>query len=286
MTESKASSSKYFAGIDIGSTMTKAVIVNGGIVCSVIGPTGPEQRKLAGKVMQEALKKAGLSFEEISYLVATGYGRINVPFADKQITEISCHARGVNSIFPQARTIIDIGGQDVKGIKIDAKGKPVDFVMNDKCAAGTGRFLEVIAGTLGIELVALSKTAEESKNPARISSLCTVFAAQEVASRLSEGALLGDLVAGIHQSVAERILRTVSRLAVEKEVVVTGGGAKNGHLVKVLAERLGYAVLVPPEPLVTGAIGAALLGKDKFQATPAGELPKRPRNWGEVTFFN
>ena len=284
--QNEASFAHYFAGIDIGSTMTKAAIIHGGIVWSVIGPTGPEQRKLAGKVMQEALKKAGLSFEEISYLVATGYGRINVPFADKQITEISCHARGVNSIFPQARTIIDIGGQDVKGIRIDAKGKPVDFVMNDKCAAGTGRFLEVIAGALGIELDDLSKTAAASKKPARISSLCTVFAAQEVASRLSEGAPLSDLVAGIHQSVAERILRTVSRLSVEKEIVITGGGAKNGHLVKMLAERLGAAVLVPQEPLLTGAIGAAMLGKDRFHAAPAGQLQKRPRNWGEVTFFN
>jgi len=294
VTENKASCPQYyFAGIDIGSTMTKAVIVNGGVVCSVIGATGPEQRRLAGDVMREALDKAGLGFDDISYLVATGYGRINVPFADRQITEISCHAKGVSSLFPQARTIIDIGGQDVKGIKINAQGKPLDFVMNDKCAAGTGRFLEVIAGTLGLALGDLGKTAAESNNPARISSLCTVFAAQEVASRLSEGTSLGDLVAGIHHSVAERILRTVSRLSLEREVVVTGGGAKNGHLVKTLGDKLGYELLVPPEPLATGAIGAALLGKDRFMnalpglhSTPAGQLPARPRNWGEVTFFS
>jgi len=284
--QSEASRSRYFAGIDIGSTMTKVAIIEEETTrCTVIVHTGPEQRKLAGEVVKEALDKAGLSLEDISYLVATGYGRINVPFADKQITEISCHARGVNAIFPQARTVIDIGGQDVKGIKIDGKGKPVDFVMNDKCAAGTGRFLEVIAETLGLQIEDLSRTAEESANPARISSLCTVFAAQEVASRLSEGVPLGDLVAGIHQSVAERIIRTVNRLSITREVVITGGGAKNGNLVKMLADRLGYAVLVPPEPLLTGAIGAAMLARDRFQTAKPGQTPKRPRDFGEVTFF-
>src|SRR5512133_1921818 len=144
-----------FAGIDIGSTMTKVVIVDdpGDCVASVIGPTGAEHRHLALKVMDEAVKKCGLSFSGLDFIVATGYGRINVPFADKQMTEITCHARGIWSIFPATHTIIDIGGQDSKGIKLDAEGRVADFVMNDKCAAGTGRFLEVIAETLGINLV-------------------------------------------------------------------------------------------------------------------------------------
>ena len=188
---------EYFAGIDIGSTTTKVVIVNDGIVHSLIGPTGPEHRKLAVEVMQKALNEVNLTVEAINYLVATGYGRINVPFADRQITEITCHAKGVNSIFPNAKTVIDIGGQDVKGIKINDKGRPVDFVMNDKCAAGTGRFLEVIADVLGLKVDDMSEIAEESKNPAQISSLCTVFAAQEVSARLAEGVSLCDLVAGI-----------------------------------------------------------------------------------------
>lgn len=287
MTENRPSVSHYFAGIDIGSTMTKAAIVTDEtIVSTVIGHTGPEQRHLAAEVLREALSKAGLAPEDISYLVATGYGRINVPFADRQITEISCHARGVNALFPEARTVIDIGGQDVKGIKINSRGKPVDFVMNDKCAAGTGRFLEVIAETLGLEIDRMSETARESTAPARISSLCTVFAAQEVASRLAEGTPLGDLVAGIHLSVAERILRTISRIAVAKEVVITGGGAKNSHLVMMLEDKLGFAVLVPPEPLLTGAIGAAMLAKDRFHAAAPGQLPKRPRALGEVSFFD
>ena len=141
----------YFAGVDIGSTMSKVAIMDEAVMASVIGPTGPEHRRLANKVMEEALAKLNLSFDDITYVVATGYGRINVPFADKQITEISCHARGVASLLPTARTVIDIGGQDCKGIKL-SNGKAVDFVMNDKCAAGTGRFLEVIAEALGVKL--------------------------------------------------------------------------------------------------------------------------------------
>ncbi|MGA2463018.1 MAG: acyl-CoA dehydratase activase, partial [Thermodesulfobacteriota bacterium] len=139
----------YFAGIDVGSTMTKAVILNNGVIASIIGPTGPEQRRLANKVMEEALKRADISLQEITYIVSTGYGRINVPFADKQFTEITCHAKGIVSLFPKAKTIIDVGGQDIKAIKVDTNGKTIDFVMNDKCAAGSGRFIEVIADTLG-----------------------------------------------------------------------------------------------------------------------------------------
>ena len=277
---------EYFAGIDIGSTTTKVVIINGGMVCSVIGPTGPEHRKLAVEVMRKALNEVTLPVEAINYLVATGYGRINVPFADKQITEITCHAKGVKSIFPNAKTVIDIGGQDVKGIKISEKGKPVDFVMNDKCAAGTGRFLEVIAEVLGLNMGDMSKIAGESKNPAQISSFCTVFAAQEVSSRLAEGVPLCDLAAGIYESVADRILRIVSRLSIEKEVVITGGGAKNRNLAKIFSDKLGYDVLVPPEPLITGAIGAAMLGKELFRAAGDKQAQIKSRDLREVTFFD
>jgi predicted CoA-substrate-specific enzyme activase len=276
----------YFAGIDIGSTTSKVVIVNNGTISSVIGPTGPEHRKLAVEVMQQALREANISIEAINYLVATGYGRINVPFADKQITEITCHAKGVNSLFPQAKTVIDMGGQDVKGIKISAKGKPIDFVMNDKCAAGTGRFLEVIAEVLGLTMGDMSPVAEESKHPAQISSFCTVFAAQEVSARLAEGTPLCDLVAGIHESVADRILRIVSRLSIEKEVVITGGGAKNRNLVKIFSDKLGYDVLVPPEPLITGALGAAMLGKDLFQAAGDKQGRIKSRDLRGITFFS
>ena len=275
--------SDYFAGIDIGSTMTKVVIMNDGIISSIIGPTGPEQRRLANNVMDSALRQIDLPFDAITYLVATGYGRINVPFADKQVTEISCHAKGVAHLFPRCRTIIDIGGQDSKGITID-DGRPTDFVMNDKCAAGTGRFLEVIADALGIALEDLSKIALRSKQPASISSICTVFAKEEVVARLAQGVPLNDLVAGIFESLASRISRMVKRLKVANEVVITGGGAKNAGLVKALSDKLGYATLVPPEPLITGAVGAALLGKDIVQKAMKNGLPleRKKRSLKEI----
>ena len=278
--------SQYFAGVDIGSTMTKVVIMNGAVLASVIGPTGPEHRKLANRVMEEALAKAKLSFVDITYVVATGYGRINVPFADKQITEISCHARGVSHLLPEVRTVIDIGGQDSKAIKLK-DGRVVDFVMNDRCAAGTGRFLEVTAESLGVRLEDMGKLSLEAKNRVEIGSTCTVFAAHEVVSRLSEGVPLPDIIAGLHEAIASRIYGMARRLKIEREVAITGGGAKNIGLVRALEAKLGYAVLVPPEPLLTGAIGAALLGKDMVKkAEESGEeLPRSERRLTEASIF-
>jgi len=264
---------RYFAGIDVGSTMTKAVILNRGVIASVIGPTGPEQRRLANKVMEEALKKAALSFEAITAVVSTGYGRINVPFADAQYTEITCHARGIASLFPQARTIIEVGGQDTKAIKIEATGKATDFVMNDKCAAGSGRFIEVIADALGVPLDDVGGVSLQSTQPARISNICTIWAQQEVAASLAQGIPIPDLLAGVHRSLAERIVTMVHRLRVEEAVVVTGGGAKNKGLLKVLSEQLGHEILVPEEPLLTGALGAALLGKEMAERAALKNVP-------------
>jgi predicted CoA-substrate-specific enzyme activase len=274
----------YFAGIDIGSTMTKAVILEDGVIASVIGPTGPEQRRLANKVMEEALRKAGLSFDAMTYIVSTGYGRINVPFADKQVTEISCHARGVSSLFPKARTIIDIGGQDSKAITIDHNGRVTNFIMNDKCAAGSGRFVEVIADTVGLKLEQMGDLSLRSTHPAQISSICTIWAQQEVASRLAEGVPVPDLIAGVHRSLADRVARMVKRLKLQKEVILTGGGGKNKGLLKALSEQLDCEILVPPEPLITGALGAALLGKDIVEkALRKGEPPEtKQRSLKEV----
>jgi predicted CoA-substrate-specific enzyme activase len=279
--------SQYFAGVDIGSTMTKVAIMNGEVLASVIGPTGPEHRKLANRVMEEALAKAKLSFDAITYVVATGYGRINVPFADKQITEISCHARGVSHLLPGVKTVIDIGGQDSKAIKLN-DGRAVDFVMNDKCAAGTGRFLEVTAESLGVKLEDMGKLSLEAKSRVEISNICTVFAAQEVVAQLAAGTALADIIAGLHEAIASRIFGMARRLKIEPEVALTGGGAKNIGLVKALEAKLGYAVLVPPEPLLTGAIGAALLGKDMVKkAAEKGEtLPRSERRLTEASIFD
>jgi predicted CoA-substrate-specific enzyme activase len=264
---------EYFAGLDIGSTMTKAVILGDGIIASVIGPTGPEQRRLANRVMEEALHRAGLSFGSISYIISTGYGRINVPFADKQVTEITCHAKGVVSLFPNARTIIDIGGQDSKAITVDPTGKPTNFIMNDKCAAGSGRFVEVIADSLGIDLDRVGDISLLSNNPAQISNICTIWAQQEVAARLAEGVPVPDLLAGVHRSLADRVARMAKRLKIVPEVILTGGGGKNKGLVRALQEQLGTEILVPPEPLITGALGAALLGKDLYDKALSKNQP-------------
>jgi predicted CoA-substrate-specific enzyme activase len=274
------------AGVDIGSTMTKVVLLDEEMRAAIIGPTGAEHRRLANKVMEQALAQAGISFEEVAYVVATGYGRVNVPFADKQITEITCHARGVYSIFPTVRTVIDIGGQDSKAIKL-ANGKVVNFIMNDKCAAGTGRFLEVIAETLGLGLEEMSRLSLTAKKKERISSTCTIFAEQEVVSRLAEGAAIEDIVAGLFDSIASRVYSMAERLKVEKDVVITGGGAKSIGLVKAFEEKMGFPLLVPPEPLLTGAIGAALLGRElALKALENGEpLKTKERRLEEATFF-
>jgi predicted CoA-substrate-specific enzyme activase len=277
----------YFAGVDIGSTMTKVVIINeqDEILSQVIGPTGAEHRRLASKVMAEALAQAGLPFGQVSYVVATGYGRFNVPFADRQISELSCHAKGVSSLFPSVKTAIDIGGQDAKGLKIK-DGNLVDFVMNDKCAAGTGRFLEVIAAALGIKVEELGDLSLKSTGKVTISNTCTIFARQEVVARLSEGVRLEDIVAGLHNAIANRVGGMARKLKIEPDVILTGGVAKNIGVVKAMEENLGQKVFVPEEPLLTGAVGAAMLGKDlALKALAEGELVQKERRLEEVTFL-
>jgi len=268
--------------------MTKVAILKGAVmVSSIIGPTGPEHRRLANMVMEEALRKAGLAFADVAFVVATGYGRINVPFADRQVTEITCHAKGIHSILPAARTVIDVGGQDTKGIKI-RDGKVAGFVMNDKCAAGTGRFLDVMADALGVPLERLGELSLSAEKPAEISNTCTVFAEQEVTSRLAAGETVPNLIAGIHEAIATRIYALVAKLRIEPEVAVTGGGAKNAGLVRALEARFGLPLLVPPEPLLTGALGAALVGKETYEkAVLRGEIPKRSVSGLEAaTFFS
>jgi (R)-2-hydroxyacyl-CoA dehydratese activating ATPase len=253
----------YFAGIDIGSTMTKVVIINDAekVVSQVIHHTGAEHRRQANKVMEEALKQANLSFDEISCTIATGYGRVNVPFADRQVTELTCHARGVFKFLSTVRLAIDIGGQDSKVLKIK-DGKLIDFVMSDRCAAGTGRFLEVLAPALGLRVEELGETSLKSTRKVKISSTCTVFGQQEVVSLLSDGEELEDIVAGLHDAIASRVASLARRLKIEPDVVFTGGVAKNSGVAKALAENLGCKMFIPDEPLLSGALGAALLGKE------------------------
>lgn len=276
------------AGIDIGSTITKVVIIeNETIINTVIEPTGAEHRRLAHEVTKKALEPIGVDFKRLDFIVATGYGRINVPFADAQISEITCHMRGVHWLFPTVKTVIDIGGQDCKGIKV-RNGKTKSFIMNDKCAAGTGRFFEVIADTLGLELAEIGEISLQSDNPAEISKTCTIFAEQEILMRLSEGVPMEDILAGLHKALAGRIFSMVSKIGIEKDVVMTGGGSKNSGLRKYLAERIGFPMLIPQEPLITGALGAAIIAREKLQKLDQDTLNsiKSARKLEAVTFFN
>ena len=278
----------YFAGVDIGSTMTKVVLTDkaGNLLSTIKGPTGVEHRQLANKVMRQALKEASLQIDDISYIVATGYGRLNVPFADRQITELSCHARGVHSLFPNARTAIDIGGQDAKCMKID-NGRLVNFVMNDKCAAGTGRFLEVTATALGIKLEDMGDISLKATKKVQISNLCTIFAQQEVIALISHGEKLENILAGLHDALAGRIAPLARRLGIEPDLVLTGGVAKNIGMVTAMKESLSCEILVPEEPLLTGALGAAILANEIYMKTmAAGEaLSTKTRRLEKASFF-
>jgi len=268
--------------------MTKVVVIDGSdkVLASVVRHTGAEHRRLANLVMEEALGQAAVAIDDITYIIATGYGRISVPFADKQVTELTCHARGVAFFFPKVRTAIDIGGQDAKAMKVK-DGKLTDFVMSDKCAAGTGRFLEVIAQALGLKLDELGPLSLKSTRKVPVSNICTVFAQQEVVNHLSEGTALEDVVAGLHDAIAGRVARMARRLKVEPDVVFTGGVAKNVGVVKALEDNLGCPVLVPSEPLLSGALGAALTAREtvaKLQAQGTF-APVKGRKLEAATFF-
>jgi predicted CoA-substrate-specific enzyme activase len=279
----------YFAGVDIGSTMTKVVLMDraGNLLSFIKGPTGAEHRRLANEVMRQALEQASLQIDDISYIVATGYGRLNVPFADCQITELSCHARGASSLFPNARTAIDIGGQDAKCMKID-NGRLVNFVMNDKCAAGTGRFLEVTATTLGIKLGEMGAISLKATKKIPISNLCTIFAQQEVVALLSRGETLENILAGLHDALASRVAALARRLGIEPDLVLTGGVAKNIGMVEAMKQNLGCEIFVPEEPLLTGALGAAIMAKEAYtKAERTGEaLPTKSRRLEKASFFS
>lgn len=248
------------AGIDLGSITAKCVILSDSRILGYkISRIKPNLEATAQEILEETLKSVGLRREDVGRIVATGYGRNMVSFADKKITEISCHAIGASFLIPQTGTVIDIGGQDSKVIAVD-NGKVLDFVMNDKCAAGTGRFVEVMATALGIKIEEVGSLALKATNKVRISSTCTVFAESEVISYLSAGEKLENIIAGVCDAIASRIVAMVGRVGLRKEVVLTGGVAKNLGVRKAIEEKLGVAVLVPEEPQIIGALGAAVLG--------------------------
>ena len=247
-------------GVDVGSTASKCLILkNGeeivgtGVVSAGTGTTGP------GRAVAAALSQAGLSREDIAAVTATGYGRNTFEGADNVVSELSCHAIGAHAVFPEARTVIDIGGQDAKALHLDANGRLSNFVMNDKCAAGTGRFLDVMARVLEMDVGELaSHDAKGAQSAVNISSTCTVFAESEVISQLANNVDLDSLIAGIHNSVAVRTTSLVRRLGVTEPVAMTGGVARNSGVVRALEEMLGVRLLVSPKAQLNGAFGAAI----------------------------
>lgn len=252
------------AGIDIGSTTTKAVVLKDGDGFSyALQPTGIDINSVSRQVIMQACEKAGLAFEALDRIVATGYGRISIPFATTTITEITCNAYGVHHLFPNASLVVDIGGQDSKVIKIDKNGRVMQFAMNDKCAAGTGKFLEVAAQTLGVPVSEIGAVSQQSQNKVTISSTCTVFAQTEIISLIARQTNKEDIAAGLHESIVSRVFGLISSVNPDPkaEVVLTGGVAKNVAIVQLLERMLGRKISVPEDPQIVTALGAALLAR-------------------------
>jgi len=247
------------AGIDIGSITAKAAIIeDGSILGATVGFTGYHAEQAGRTIYESLLAELGLKTTDIHRVVSTGYGRGAVKFADKAVTEIICHGAGAHFLDADVRSVIDIGGQDSKVIALDASGKVRDFVMNDKCAAGTGRFLEVMARALEVDLDSFGAFSLSAENASKISSLCTVFAESEVISLIAKGEGRANIIAGIHDAVAARVAALANRVGVQAPLMMTGGVAKNIGVVKALESRLG-TIKVLPSAQVNGAIGAAVL---------------------------
>jgi len=255
----------YTLGIDIGSTTSKCVLLKDGkeiVAKSLINSgTGTKGAQMA---YETVLAEKGLTKQDIDFTVATGYGRTTFADADGEMSELTCHAKGVSHVMPEARTIIDIGGQDVKVMRLVNEGTIENFVMNDKCAAGTGRFLDVMAKILQLDIGELEAYALEATEPVKISSTCTVFAESEVISQLSKGVELPDLVAGICSSVASRVVSLAKRMGIKDEVCMSGGVARNGGVRDAISKAIGKPVVYSPDAQYMGALGAAIVAHEKF----------------------
>jgi predicted CoA-substrate-specific enzyme activase len=245
-------------GIDIGSVAAKGYLISHASHYRALTPTGWSPREAGQIIIERLLAASGLESEQVERIYVTGYGRVAFDQADKTITEIKCHARGIAELYPGVRTIIDIGGQDSKVIRIGKHGQVVDFAMNDKCAAGTGRFLQVMATALGLDVSELGD-AEDPAQMQPISSMCTVFAESEIIGSLARGNPKGGIIAGLHQSVGKRVAAMARRMGIKEQVAFTGGVAINSGVKRALEEEIGAKIMVHEACQYTGALGAALL---------------------------
>ncbi|HXF06246.1 MAG TPA: acyl-CoA dehydratase activase [Blastocatellia bacterium] len=257
---------RYGAGVDVGSTQTKAVIMeeSRGIVARALVDTGANVTRSAEAAFLAACEQAGLRPSDVGYIVGTGYGRYKITFGQSQVTEISCHARGAHYIFPTTRTVIDMGGQDSKAISIGPQGEVLDFVMNDKCAAGTGRFLANAADVLGITLDEIGPLSLKGMHPVKLTTVCTVFVESDILSYLALGKKPEDILRGVHLAIARRTVSLVRRIPLQPDIALTGGVSRNVGMVRALEEVLQTKLLVSSDSHFMGAIGAALFALEKL----------------------
>ncbi|MCH8864109.1 MAG: 2-hydroxyglutaryl-CoA dehydratase [Chloroflexi bacterium] len=253
----------YYLGIDIGSRTSKGVVTGDGrlLACHVL-PSGVNYRAAAEKLREALLGKIGLSVSDIAATVATGQGAGNVPFPNEPVTDIRCCARGINGVFPAARTIIDVQAQSSQVIRLNGSGLVTGFVVSEKCAAGSGRFMEVIANVLQVELKDIGPLSLKSKNPVAFSTGCAVFGESEAVSRVAEGSAVEDILAGVHQALADKISALVDRVGMETDCALSGGGGLDTGLIRAVEAKLGVRMLVPPQPQIITALGAAIMAEE------------------------
>lgn len=253
----------YVAGIDIGSAFSKAVILSSReVVAYHILPSEGDYRLIADRVMTEALEKVGLSINNIGYVMATGYGGAKVSFSNHVANDITCQGKGISNLFPSVRTAVDIGGQFTRVFRVDDMGRVSSFLLSDKCAAGSGRFLQVIARVLYVDLKDIGELSLKSKKKVDFNAGCAVFAESEAISRVAEGAAVADILAGLHRALAAKIESMIVRLGMEHDLALLGGGAKDIGLVRSIEEKMGFSLFVPDEPQIVTAFGAALIAAE------------------------
>jgi predicted CoA-substrate-specific enzyme activase len=277
---------RFAAGVDVGSTQTKAVILAAGegdsesprIVARAVVDTGAHVSRAAERAFHAACREAGLDPREIGLVVGTGYGRYKIAFGHAQVTEISCHARGAHFVLPETRTVIDIGGQDAKVIRVGPEGEVRDFVMNDKCAAGTGRFLANAAEVLGLRLEEIGPLSLQATDPVKLTTVCTVFVESDILSYLAQGRRPEDILRGVHLAIARRTVSLARRIPIEPAVTFTGGVARNVGMVRALEEVLGLSIHVSPESHFMGALGAALFALDRLEHRAEVGAARHERN--------
>ncbi len=274
---------KYAAGIDVGSTQTKAVLIDPAraVVARTLIDTGANVVRAGQRALDGILAESSVDRADVGFVVGTGYGRYKIEAGDTQVTEISCHARGAQMLFPMTRTVIDMGGQDTKAIKVGPEGDVLDFCMNDKCAAGTGRFLAGAADVLGLSLDEIGEISLRGTKPIRLTSVCTVFVESDILSHLAQKKKMEDILAGVHEAIASRTIGLVRRVSMDDEVTFTGGVARNIGMVRALEGKLQTELNISPDSQFIGAIGAALFALDHVFAAErdAGQVSKEPAVW-------